>query len=144
MCASSQAQVLVTQMQSTLADLQRQMQGKPRQRVYVEQWPRPLMNAAPWIAEIVALLNGEFVPLPPGRQVSAQEVIAADPEVIILNWAGVDEIDPSCVLNRTDWEQVSAVRTGRVVATNEILLNAPGPQLAEGAHQLWQALYQAA
>jgi ABC-type Fe3+-hydroxamate transport system substrate-binding protein len=68
--------------------------------VYVEEWPKPLINAAPWIAEIVALLGSQVVPQPPGRQVSEQEVIEADPELIILNWAGMDKIEPEKVLNR--------------------------------------------
>lgn len=140
--ASSQAETIVAEMQATFAELQRQAAGQPRRRVYVEEWPKPLITAAPWIAELVALLGGEVVPQPPGRQVSEQEVIEADPEIIILNWAGVDKIDPARVLGRAGWEQVSAIRAGRVVAVNEIWLNAPGPNLAEGARQLWQALYQ--
>lgn len=139
--ASDQADALVKQMQTDLADLSRRAEDRPRPRVYVEAWPKPLMNAAPWIAEIVERLGGQVVPQPPGRQVAAQEVIEADPEVIILNWAGVDKIDLAQVLNRAGWETVSAVQAGRVVAVNEILLNAPGPHLVEGAREVWQALY---
>lgn len=135
------ADTLITQMQTDLADLSQQSTDRPRQRVYIEEWPKPLMNAAPWIAEIATLLGGQVVPQPPGRQVAASEIIEADPELIILNWAGVDKIDPNKVLNRTGWENISAVRTGRVVAVNEILLNAPGPNLVKGAQQIWQALY---
>lgn len=139
--AAGQADRLVEQMQTDLTDLRRQAEGKPRQRVYVEEWPKPLMNATPWIAEIVNLLGGECLPQPPGRQVTAQEVIEADPEVIILSWAGMDKIDPAKVLSRAGWGNISAVRSKRVVAVDEILLNAPGPNLTKGAQQVWQALY---
>jgi len=141
--AASQAEALVDQMQTELAHLQRQAGDRPRRRVYVEEWPRPLINAAPWIAEIVELVGGEFVPKPPGRQVTEAEVIDVDPEVIVLTWAGIEEIDPAQVLARTGWQNVSAVRTRRVAAVNEILLNAPGPNLVEGARQLWQVLHGA-
>ena len=140
---ADQADALVEQMQTGLADLRRRAEDKPRQRVYVEEWPKPLMNAGLWIAELVELLGGVCVPPPVGRQVTEQEVIEADPEVIILCWAGIDKMDPSRVLARPGWSNVSAVRSGRVVAVNEILLNAPGPNLVEGAQQLWQALYPA-
>ncbi len=139
--ASGWAETLVGQMQAGLAELQDQARGKPRQRVYVEEWPKPLINAAPWIAEIVALLGSEVVPGPPGRQVDEQEVIDADPEVIILNWAGLEKIDPARVMGRPGWEGISAVRAGRVMAVDEILLNAPGPNLVDGARQIWKALY---
>ncbi len=131
---------LVSQMQTELAELQRLAQGYPRRRVYVEEWPRPLINGAPWIAEIVELLGGEFIPGPAGRQVTEAEVIEADPEVIVLNWAGVEKIDPERVLGRAGWEKVSAVQNRRVVAVRSILLNAPGPNLVEGAQKLWQVL----
>ncbi|MCB0173442.1 MAG: ABC transporter substrate-binding protein [Anaerolineae bacterium] len=141
--AADQADTLVAQMQTGLADLIRRAKDKPRQRVYVEEWPKPLMTAGLWIAELVELLGGDCVPQPTGRQVTDQEVIEADPEVIILCWAGIEQMDPERVLARAGWSNVSAVRSGRVVAVNEILLNAPGPNLVEGAQQLWQALYPA-
>jgi iron complex transport system substrate-binding protein len=65
--ASERATALVGHMQSELEALQTQAQGWPPLRVYVEEWPRPLINAAPWIAEIVEMLGGVFVPKPAGR-----------------------------------------------------------------------------
>jgi len=52
----------------------------------------------------------------------------------------VEKIDPERVLGRAGWEKVSAVQNRRVVAVKSILLNAPGPNLVEGAQQLWQVL----
>jgi iron complex transport system substrate-binding protein len=138
---SDRADALVAVMQAGLAALQVAAQGKPHQRVYVEGWPQPLISAAPWIAEIVEVLGGEVVPQPAGRQVDEPEVIRGDPQVIILNWAGMENIDPASVISRPGWERIDAVRDGRVVAVNEILLNAPGPNLVEGALQVWGALY---
>lgn len=140
---SSKAQELVSEMKATLADLQKQAAEKPKQRVYVETWPSPATrNAEPWVVEIVELLGGEAVPTPAGRQVTEQEVIEADPEVIILNWAGMDQMDVEKVLSREGWEHVSAVRYKKVVAVNEIFLNAPGPNLAEGGRELYRAMYE--
>lgn len=139
--AAAPAAEVVAGMRAIVADLQRRAAGRPRRRVYVEGWPEPLMNAAPWVAELVERLGGEFVPQPPGRRIAEAEVIEADPEVIVVNWAGVERLDPARVRRRAGWEQVSAVRSGRVVAVNEILLNAPGPNLADGARELWRALH---
>jgi len=139
---SSKAEDIVSEMKSTFADLQTQAADKPTRRVYIENWPKPMMNAVPWIAELVELLGGEVVPKPPhGRQVTEQEVIEANPEVIILNWAGMDKMDTAKVLGRDGWENVTAIQTSKVVAVNEIYLNAPGPNLTEGGRELFRAMY---
>ena len=97
---SDRADALAARVQAGLAALQAAARGKPRQRVYVEEWPQPLISAAPWIAEIVEMLGGEVVPQPTGRQVDEREVIQDDPQVIILNWAGMENIDPVRVTSR--------------------------------------------
>jgi iron complex transport system substrate-binding protein len=137
---SERSQALIGEMQATLAALVDEAKAVPRQRVYVETWPNPLFTGEPWIAEIVAALGSEFVPMPPGRQVTEAEVLAADPEVIVLNWAGVEKLEPDQVYQRPGWQAVSAVRNRRVVAVDEIALNAPGPTLTKGMHELWRAL----
>lgn len=140
--ASHKAQVVVSEMKTTFANLKLQAAGKPRLRVYVETWPTPATrNAEQWIAEMVELLGGEPVPNPPGRSVTEEEVIQADPEIIILNWAGMDTMDVERVLKRKGWENISAIRTKKVTAVNEIFLNAPGPNLAEGGRELYRAMY---
>ncbi len=135
------AEALIDEMRSTLAGFQERSQRKPRQRVYVEVWPDPPMTATRWVAEIVEALGGVFVPKGAGRPVDGEEVIAADPELILLCWAGVEEIDPARVGARPGWDQISAVRARRVIPLNEILVNAPGPNLIEGMHEIWWALY---
>lgn len=138
---ADEADRLVTEMQSALSALSNQAAHLPAQRVYVEAWPNPLITAAPWIAEMVTALGGNFVPGPTNQQLDPAAIITADPEVIVLNWAGVENIDPAQVLSRPGWQSVTAVRTRRVVAVDEISLNAPGPNLIRGMQELWMALY---
>jgi len=56
-----------------------------------------------------------------------------------LGWNG--EHRPGARDQPPCWECINAVRDGRVVAVNEILLNAPGPNLVEGTLQVRGALY---
>lgn len=135
------AEELVGQMDGELQKLRQRAAGKPRQRVYVEIWHSPLMNASGWIADIVTALGGEFVPRPAERQIEAGEVITANPEVIIMSWAGIAEMDPEDIRRRPGWDQISAVQSGRIVPVDEIALNAPGPNLVKGMHEVWHALY---
>lgn len=138
---AARADEIVSAMQDQLASLALRAADRPRQRVYVEAWPNPLITAAPWIAEIVVALGGQFVPGPVNQQIDSANVVGADPEVIILNWAGVQLIDPSEVYTRPGWGRISAVQNRRVVVTNEIYLNAPGPKLSHGMIELWNAMY---
>ncbi|RMD66908.1 ABC transporter substrate-binding protein, partial [Candidatus Parcubacteria bacterium] len=45
------------------------------------------------------------------------------------------------VLQRAGWESVTALREGRLATVDEILLNAPGPNLARGARRLAEAIH---
>ncbi len=134
---------VVQEMQATFRELQQQAADRPSCKVYIEIWPKPLMNGPAWHVDLVSIVGGTFVPEGPGRQLSDQEIIAADPDVIVVAWAGVDNPPLERVYRRTGWEQVTAIRTGRVVTVPEIWINAPGPNLARGAVLLAEAIEQA-
>ncbi|MDQ7029529.1 MAG: ABC transporter substrate-binding protein [Ardenticatenia bacterium] len=127
---------IVADMQATFEHLRTLTAHRPPTRVYVETWPRPLISAPLWVAELVEIVGGRFVPPGPGRQVTEDEVITADPEVIVVAWPGVDNPPLERVYARPGWEDVAAIRNRRVVAVNEIVLNAPGPNLVHAAHLL--------
>ena len=113
-----------------------------RPRVYCEEWSNPLQNSQVWVEELVAACGGEFVPLPAARKVSAKEVIAADPDLIVVAWCGThDRSRPDVVRRRPGWEGIAAVRSGRVHAVSDELLNTPGPKLADGLKTLARLLH---
>jgi len=139
--AALAAEDLIDKMQADLATLQQTVAGRPRPRVYVEMWPKPAMNSMTWVAELVEVAGGEFVPLPPGRTVMLEELQMADPQVIVVAWAGVPTPNLAQVYRRAGWQAIGAIRTGNVFAVDEMLLNAPGPNLVQGAWQLAAALH---
>lgn len=138
--ASEQAVQMVAMMQAEFYKLHQQAINRPRRRVYVEMWPKPPMNSVAWVAELVELLNGEFVPSPPGRTVTTEELQDADPDLIVIAWAGIPQPDLNLVYERAGWQNLRAIRTGQVIAVDELLLNAPGPNLVQGAQQLAAAM----
>ncbi len=138
--AEDAAYRVVADMQAGFEALRRQAAGRPGPRVYVEMWPKPPMGSPSWVAELVEIAGGTFVPANPGRTVTAEEVAAADPQVIVVAWAGVAEPKLEQVYRRPGWRDISAVRQGRVVPVDEIWINAPGPNLAKGACLLAEAI----
>jgi iron complex transport system substrate-binding protein len=134
--AAAQAEQLVADMQAKFSDIRARTRDLARPRVYVEVWNDPLMSAYPWVADLVDIAGGQFVPPRPGRRVTEQEVLASEPQIIVVAWAGIADPSPDQVCRRPGWDQLEAVREGRVLAINEILVNAPGPNLVEGARLL--------
>lgn len=134
---------LVRKMQSQIAAVRRRTaaMGK-RPRVYCEVWPNPLRSAERWVEELVEAAGGEFVPCPAGRQVSAEEVIDADPEIIVLAWAATgSRARVEVVRKRPGWEKVSAVRENRIHVVRDETLNTPAPILLEGLQALAAAVH---
>ena len=132
---------LVMDIGRALASFAAAAHGMPAQRVYVEVWPDPPISASPWVSELVNAMGGMFVPDPAGRQVTAQEMLAVDPQAVFLAWADITPGNIEQVKSRPGWERVSAIRSDRVVVLDELLVNAPGPNLVSGMREIWRALY---
>jgi iron complex transport system substrate-binding protein len=108
-----------------------------RPRVYCEVWSNPLRSAEPWVEELVEAAGGQFVPDPAGRQISSEEVIACDPEIIVLAWTATgDRARPDIVRKRPGWEKISAVKNSRIHVVRDEILNTPAPILLEGLNAL--------
>jgi len=73
-------------------------------------------------------------------QLTAEAVVSADPEVILLTDAAFG-VDYASVAARPGWSNISAVRNRRVIAIDPDIVNRPGPRLVEGMHALAAALY---
>ena len=131
---TSEGEKLAGRMQSQIAAI-RERAAVPgsRPRVYCEVWSNPLRSAEPWVEELVEAAGGQFVPCPAGRPVSSEEVIAADPEIIVLAWAATgDRARPDVVRKRPGWKKISAVRNNRIHVVRDEILNTPAPILLEG------------
>lgn len=136
--AAAGADRLIARMQLEIESVRRRAaEAGVRPRIYCEEWSNPLQNSQIWVAELVEAAGGEFVPQPPGRKVSAEEVIAANPEVIAVAWCGTnDRSRPDVVRRRPGWAEIDAVRHDRIHAVRDELLNTPGPNLIDGLKAL--------
>jgi iron complex transport system substrate-binding protein len=139
--AADEAARVIACMQADFEAIRQRVAGLRRPRVYAEMWPKPPMSSPGWVAELVEIAGGEFVPKEPGRAVTDEEIIQADPEIIVVAWAGVAHPPLEQVSQRTGWDQVNAVRARHVVTVDEIWLNAPGPNLARGARLLADVIH---
>ena len=73
-------------------------------------------------------------------QLSLEQIVAADPTMIILGdsmWG----ITPEMVASRPGWENLNAVKNGKVVPFDDNLVSRPGPRLVDGLEQLAKLLH---
>jgi iron complex transport system substrate-binding protein len=148
---AERAQAVVERMDGQLAELGRHCAGQPPVPVYLEWWPKPMFTpgGACWTNELIERAGGVNVfreRQVQSEAVEVEDLVRADPEVILVAWCGVpfDKLDVRRVLTRPGLEGVRAVRNGRVVAIDESLLGRPGPRVTEGALRIAEALRGAA
>jgi iron complex transport system substrate-binding protein len=75
--------------------------------------------------------------------IALEDLVAADPEVIVLGDAAYDAtITARVVANRPGWDEMTAVVDGRVILLPEdILITRPGPRIVEGLEALARAIH---
>ena len=120
-------------------------QGRERPRVYLEIYNNPIMSVSKrsFIGELIELAGGDniFVELPRDySRVKAEDVITANPEIIILTYPGITAHD---IKTRMGWQNISACRENRIYGIEEInpdLILRAGPRIIEGVSKLQELL----
>jgi len=120
-----------------------------RPTVAAIEWIDPLMAAGNWMPELIEIAGGRCLFGSAGRHspwIGLEDVLRADPDVILLSPCGFDieraaqEMAP--LVARPEWQQLSAVRNGRVAMTDgNQYFNRPGPRLVESAEILAEFLH---
>jgi iron complex transport system substrate-binding protein len=139
--ALPRAETLIQTLQSAIADTIQRSAQLPRLTVYCEEWGKPLIHSQPWIAELIAAANGEFVGTP-GAKTPAEAIAAADPDVLLFAWCGAgDRVPLDRVIAQRNWHHLRAVRSGRVFCIPDEFLNTPSFNLIEGLACITAALH---
>jgi len=141
--AGNAAADLVASIRQRLDTIHRALKAarEPRPRVAVIEWTDPVYVAGHWTPELVRRAGGEDVVAQAGMHsvvVTADEIAAHDPEVILVSPCGFDvhaAFEQACaLLARGEW----AWARGRTVwALNaNALLSRPGPRLADAVETM--------
>jgi iron complex transport system substrate-binding protein len=78
----------------------------------------------------------------PGRQISAEEVIRMDPDIVIAAWCGAgDRVPLEKIVRERNWQGSRAARTSRVYCIRDEHLNTPAPTLLRGLDALASAIH---
>ncbi len=73
-------------------------------------------------------------------QISQEELIAANPDVILLG-DGAYGVTPAQVAARPGWGSIAAVKNNQVLTFDDNLVSRPGPRLVDGLELVYKALH---
>ena len=138
---SDRGEAVIAGMQQQIERVRARTAGLPRQRVFCEEWGKPLIASQAWVAELVAAAGGEFVGTP-GQQVSAEEVVRLNPDIMVAAWCGAgDRVPLERIVQERNWRGTRAVRASQVFCIRDEYLNTPAPTLLRGLDALAFAIH---
>jgi iron complex transport system substrate-binding protein len=150
--ATERAGALVDRLAAGVEAARERARALPRRpRVYFEEWDEPGITAIGWVSDLIEAAGGTnvFADRAAGRAardrfVTHAEIIAADPEVIIGSWCG-KRFRPDHVVARPGYQDLPAVRHGRIYEIKSPLILQPGPAaLTDGLAALERHIHAAA
>lgn len=141
MGALDRGEQVIQEMHREIEAVRKQTNGAKRPRVFCEEWGKPLICSQPWVAELVAAAGGDFVGAP-GKQISAEEILAHNPDVVIAAWCGAgDRVPLEKIIRDRGWEEMRAAKANRVYCIRDEYLNTPAPTLIKGLRTLVAAIH---
>jgi len=84
---------------------------------------------------IGSILTGDFA------QISQEELIVQNPDIILLGDALYGGIKPEQVAARPGWDAIQAVKDQRVFEFNDDLVSRPGPRMVQGLEELLKIIH---
>jgi iron complex transport system substrate-binding protein len=144
------ANQLAGDLEARLTDAHRDAMRLPRRPlVYFEEWDEPMISGIAWVSELIEAAGGTDIfadraggKLAKERIVTAEEVIARRPDIIIGSWCG-KKFRPEKVAARPGFAQIPAVRNGALYEINSPIILQPGPAaLTDGLRALQNIVKQ--
>jgi iron complex transport system substrate-binding protein len=145
----SEGRALAEQLALEVTAMRAMAESSPRPRVLCLEWFDPPYVAGHWVPEMVRLAGGTDVlgrEGTPSFRIQWEEVISAQPEIVVLMSCGYNLERNINVWRSTKlpprWDEIPAVRNDRVYAVDaNANFSRPGPRLSEGVALLASLLH---
>lgn len=119
--------------------------------VYMEEWHEPPFVSGNWVPDMVRAAGGQAVlsaPGEPSRQITLEELLHANPDLIIQHiclppnrdWSHHRQVLVAQLRQRPGWDALSAVQRGAVVPLNDSWFNMPTRGVLRGIVAVQQTL----
>jgi iron complex transport system substrate-binding protein len=97
-----------------------------------------------FLASLLSQAGGEPITGDPASTaIQLEDLIAADPELILLGDAAYDPtITAESVAARAGWAEITAVKDGHIVVVlDDVVVTRPGPRIVDGLEALAKAIH---
>ncbi len=133
---------------SVVASVVETIPQSERVTLFYEVWHEPLMTTTnrTFIGEIITLAGGEniFGDLEETYPaVSAEEIIAANPDVILGPTSHGDQLTAEVIAKREGWSELSAVQNNAIYLIDGDIISRAGPRVVDALEAVASALYPA-
>ena len=121
-----------------------------RPKVYFEEWDHPHFSGIRWVSELIHVVGGENIfsdrigAMAREREVTDEEVIARNPDIIFGCWCG-KKVKVDSFANRKGYEAISAVQKKFIWELPPEIFLQPGPALfVDGLDQMFEKIQKVA
>jgi iron complex transport system substrate-binding protein len=148
--ADRRAEELVRILEARLTGARIRAERLPqRPKVFFEEWDNPLISGIGWVSELIEIAGGIDIfadrrnqGAAQDRVVTADEVVAAKPDLIIGSWCG-KKFRPERVATRPAFDSIPAVQHHHLYEIKSSLILQPGPAaLTDGLAELQRIIEQ--
>ncbi|WP_281890933.1 ABC transporter substrate-binding protein [Paenibacillus sp. YYML68] len=118
-----------------------------RKRVFLEFSPGWTVGSGEFLSELIATAGGENIYASENGYVklSEEKVIAANPQVILYPRNLIDDKSgksmDQIIRERSGWEQVDAVKNGKLAGIDKDTTSRPGPRITQGLTEMAKGMY---
>ena len=144
------AKEVVKDMQDRMSRISAQVRDAPRVRAFYTFATTDFNN--PWTAgpgsfvdSLITIAGGENIAArlqAPYAQFSIEEVVASDPEIIILDASHGSAVTPIEELRQHPvWREIAGIKQNRVYPIDGDLVNRPGPRLVQGLEEIAKMIH---
>jgi iron complex transport system substrate-binding protein len=142
--APERARIVVDSVRGTLDRVRRATSGRTKSTVFILAWEAPLMTigSGSFLSELVEIAGAQnvFGDLDgPSPQISFEEVLRRDPRFVFGRPETAGKLGAS-----ERWRGLTAVREGRVLIMDTLIVGRPGVRLGEAAVSIARLLHPGA
>ncbi len=148
----AEAATVVEEMEERIADVVAAVEGAEAPatlyEVFHSEGTTYTAGEGSFLASLIQLAGGDPVTGDAQGTLGPEQLVAADPELILLGTASYDpsladrEAALAAVAGRAGWSDLAAVRDGAVVPyLDDIVTTRPGPRIVEGLEALARAIH---
>ncbi|MCP8618111.1 ABC transporter substrate-binding protein [Salirhabdus salicampi] len=145
--ASEKAEAVVSDMKETRDNVVATIEGVPadeRKTVYIETGEGFYsIGSGTFMANLLSIAGGEniFADQEGWLQASEESVLEENPDVIFITYGAYMDDAVGSVLNRANWENITAIQEEQVYELTSDLVSRPGPRVVEGLREMAEYLY---